>query len=742
MATRPKKAGKLAEKKALETLIEKARTNAQNYCDEISKWCKDTEQALAFQGLGQVERTCKELVRLAHCVNLGGRWFGKRLLVSQEQAAELSQFQTDAAMDAALQKGFPAFDDGKFVKDPQNVTVTIPATEPAADLLPFFAIVRKIHVDVEISRRLGDYYGLTGRQLLFSDCPGFNAEDTMARDHALCLLEMEAVDCVLSLVKSDEFAKGSPFNDIAYKKWGDAREKTILGVSQFDKFTTNDPGWPTLDELLDKDGLLAEETVLQTLQNSLGKLYRFSENNAQRDAVVFYSSFAFICRCASLFKPTKKVTNICNNDGGLEANLSKWRRVAEKLPEDSRLRAILDGYVSDGGGLYLVGRLLDIVEQKTGAQRARLEAELRYCEQNWQDLKQDVETAATEQAEPGAPEFDDDPTKDEDWNRTLKTLQKLQRWLAPFANTIPAEFKKVFDENFESLRERAAQNAGYLIHAVMPDWETLFRSIDANDFTIPRESEQEAQNTSRRSKKTTNADPLRQKFEQLLKALWGEIRTFPYSNAERARMGLTKKPKPTIVDKAFEAYVRKTLEQERDLFPSEYELCQLFAQMNRAKLNPELSEDARRNAEDFCNFYNTKCKGKSLDATRLPLLFENLMEGCELSRPVDAFSPNQSSRTFAWAYELWSEAQRRNKDVADKHRHLMMLSELRASYEESAVYFARGNFNLVKTHYIKRLKERGVEISQYVDDAIAVCYECLRQNSVALDGSLNLGGLF
>ena len=741
-----RRASKIDERNALNALIERAKNNARNYYDEIGAWLRQMSNSPDFEGLVQVKRTLKELDRLALCAEQGRRWFGKRLRVSQKQAAILSQFQTDDKIDAAFQKSFPDYAKYKYVEDEQNVTVTIPETEPAAELLPFFAMVRKIYVDVKISRRLGDYYGLTGRNLLFSDCPGFNAENTMARDHALCLVEMNAVDCVLSLVKSDEFSEGSPFNLIAYKKWGDAREKTILGVSQFDKFTTSDHGWQALDALLTNQGLLAEETVFQTLEGSLGDLYRFCEDNAMSGNFVFYSSFAFINSCARLFESTKKVEDIRRNeDARLSGNLSKWRSLADKLPQNSFLRAILENYVADGGGRSLVGRLLNIVEQKTHAQRRRLAIDLSYCESEWQDLKRDVETAAKNRQDAVAPKPDGDPNDDGDWNRTLETLQKFRYWLEPFDNKIPPEFEKFFVENFEKLRERVARKASSLIHETMvydkmPVWEALFRSLDSGNFTIPMEKEQNAQNMW----KPTNAEPLRKAFASLLTAIQKEIFTFAYGNAERERRKLRRDPRSTIVDKSFKAYVRKKTEQAFDCkFPSKYEFAQLFAQMEKASKNPNLSDDARKGAQTFCDFYRPKCeKEQTFDATRLPLLFEDLMKDLMDSwakdRPVESFCPHQSTRTFVWAYELWTQAP---ENISDKQRHLMMLSELRASYEEAAAYFTRGNVNFVKTHYLKSLKERGYKIVRILDNAIAVCRDCLALNSDGgLDGDDLLGG--
>ncbi|MDZ8187811.1 MAG: proteasome protein [Nostoc sp. ChiSLP02] len=244
-----------------------------------------------------------------------------------------------------------------------------PQRLPTKLLQNSFPLIRRVDIDVKISREIWDVTGAA--KFILIDFPGLGAANSGARDTFLSLRELAEVQTILVLLNGK-----SPGSDRAHKIFTmmqqqrpgqDLKDLILVGVGRFDQLPLeNEGGERELDQLTE-DRDLDEETVFQklkVLQTTIDGAQAFT---TQKDRIVLLSPLLGLADLA------KRSSQVKAGSPEFLANLDypdyldrskrlqdKWRRLSQALLE-SNTRSYLGrqlGYFAQDGSLSKLRELI------------------------------------------------------------------------------------------------------------------------------------------------------------------------------------------------------------------------------------------------------------------------------------------------------------------------------------------------------------------------------------------------
>ena len=344
------------------------------------------------------------------------------------------------------------------------------AQPSAKDLQSSFSLIRRIDVNIEISKEVWDLSSFQGaNEFVLLDFPGLGADDSGVRDAFLSLRELKDVQTILLLLDGRHPGAGTAAkirSMLERDKGQDLRDRIIVGVGRFNQLplghnderaiesllektnttenekkanatenalfeppSSSEPFDP-LASLLEDQGLsekdqglseenqgLSEEDVLAGIDILNRTIVSASNLTTEKENVVLLSQLHGLARLAEHSRLIKVgspefLPQLDKVDSPDDVQMqTQWRQLSQALPANSALKRQLNNFVEDGG----IGRL-----------RALLKAHVAL--HGLRQLLEDTQAAA-------------------------QHLQQQQRELKKILDEIPSFIPVVESKDFLSLRE-------------------------------------------------------------------------------------------------------------------------------------------------------------------------------------------------------------------------------------------------------------------------------------------------
>ncbi|MBD2203452.1 proteasome protein [Calothrix sp. FACHB-1219] len=249
-----------------------------------------------------------------------------------------------------------------------------PQRLPAKLLQNSFPLIRRVDIDVKISREIWDVNGAS--EFILLDFPGLGAANSGARDTFLSLRELAEVQTILVLLNGK-----SPGSDRANKIFTmmqqqrpgqDLKDLILVGVGRFDQLPLDSEGGEReLDQLIQDsiDNPLRESQVFQKLKVLQTTLDAANAFTSQKDRIVLLSPLLGLADLA------KRSTSVKAGSPEFLANLDypdyldrskrlqdKWGQLSENLlATDARnyLGRQLGYFAQDGG----ISKLRELIQK-------------------------------------------------------------------------------------------------------------------------------------------------------------------------------------------------------------------------------------------------------------------------------------------------------------------------------------------------------------------------------------------
>ncbi|RCJ15381.1 proteasome protein [Nostoc sp. ATCC 43529] len=244
-----------------------------------------------------------------------------------------------------------------------------PQRLPTKLLQNSFPLIRRVDIDVKISREIWDVTGAA--KFILIDFPGLGAANSGARDTFLSLRELAEVQTILVLLNGK-----SPGSDRANKIFTmmqqqrpgqDLKDLILVGVGRFDQLPLDSEGGERELDQLTEDRDLHEEIVLQKLKVLQTTIDGAKAFTTQKDRIVLLSPLLGLADLA------KRSTKVKAGSPEFLANLDypdyldrskrlqdKWGRLSQQLL-DSDTRSYLGrqlGYFAQDGSLAKLRELI------------------------------------------------------------------------------------------------------------------------------------------------------------------------------------------------------------------------------------------------------------------------------------------------------------------------------------------------------------------------------------------------
>ncbi len=245
-----------------------------------------------------------------------------------------------------------------------------PQRLPTKLLQNSFPLIRRVDIDVKISREIWDVTGAA--KFILIDFPGLGAANSGARDTFLSLRELAEVQTILVLLNGK-----SPGSDRANKIFTmmqqqrpgqDLKDLILVGVGRFDQLPLESEGGERELDQLTEDRDLHEEVVFQKLKVLQTTIDGAKAFTTQKDRIVLLSPLLGLADLA------KRSTKVKAGSPEFLANLDypdyldrskrlqdKWARLSQRLL-DSDTRSYLGrqlGYFAQDGSL---GKLRELIQ--------------------------------------------------------------------------------------------------------------------------------------------------------------------------------------------------------------------------------------------------------------------------------------------------------------------------------------------------------------------------------------------
>ncbi|MBE9034249.1 proteasome protein [aff. Roholtiella sp. LEGE 12411] len=249
-----------------------------------------------------------------------------------------------------------------------------PQRLPTKLLQNSFPLIRRVNIEVKISREIWDFAGAD--KFILLDFPGLGAANSGARDTFLSLRELAEVQTILVLLNGK-----SPGSDRANKIFTmmqqqrpgqDLKDLILVGIGRFDQLPLDSEGGEReLDQLIEDslaDNPLQEETVFQKLKVLQTIIDGASAFTTQKDRIVLLSPLLGLADLA------KRSSTVKAGSPEFLANLDypdyldrskrlqqKWARLSEHLLKSdarSHLGRQLGYFAQDGG----ISKLRELIQ--------------------------------------------------------------------------------------------------------------------------------------------------------------------------------------------------------------------------------------------------------------------------------------------------------------------------------------------------------------------------------------------
>ena len=439
------------------------------------------------------------------------------------ESADAFEVEADAARNGLTLKADKESIQGMAFTDlpaPAHAVATRPITLTSDLIRDGFPLIRKVSVDVTVSRQMWDFAALTGaNRFVLMDFPGLGAESSGVRDLYLCLGELAEIQTILIVLNGRQPGgnEGTHLYNLLqeHRPGQDIRDMILVAVGRFDQLPIqNEGGEAKLRALAgpaaapapkkaappplvggfvggddDEDdappppvakvgtGPLTDAEILKEVP-ILGTCVAGAESlvpHGRKDRVVFASPmlhFRHLADKAVDFAVGSPEFLAGNRDAmDRSAGVAKlWGAVAGRLPAGSNagLRRWLDDFATDGG----IGRLRALVQSHV---------QMHGLEQRFRDVTVDVEKLKTAVRElrtalPAAagPDARTDEDKLQAAEKQLKALGEVYQGLAHKLGKEGPRFTVTRDDVTSPLDDLLQEEIVFQVFD-WPEWDTLFQ---------------------------------------------------------------------------------------------------------------------------------------------------------------------------------------------------------------------------------------------------------------------------
>lgn len=341
----------------------------RDFVDQIERWGENAWKQSDNPGLRFLIR---ELLTFARSyASCGGALCGNKIIVDAEVAEDgltLADPETDM-------KAMPF---SKLTPAPEYMA-QIPQRITADQLQGAFSLIKRVRVDVKLSRDIWDLVNFTGdNEFVLLDFPGLGAAFSGVRDTYLCMSELAHVQTILVLLNGRNPSSGgcAPIvNEMQRSRKGqDIKDCILVAVGRFDDIPSVElpldnvikAGKEAGGEVFDDDDVFDR---IDVLQNLVAVAQSFTSDK---------SRVAFISPVISLHDAEDKWPDIEVSDGlfkkqmekiipSAEKMRDKWREAATTINDSGTLKTWLDAFAEDGG----ITRLRTLIEDHVSAHGVR-----------------------------------------------------------------------------------------------------------------------------------------------------------------------------------------------------------------------------------------------------------------------------------------------------------------------------------------------------------------------------------
>ena len=362
------------------------------------------------EALGQLEDWCRSAWGTTNNPNL--RYLIRELLAftrAYSRCSGLCQNPQPIEIDAAkarrgLELAEPPRDiQGLSFNDlapPPPALSTAPAFLTTEQIRDTFPLIRKLVVDVKVSRQIWNFSALgEAGNFVLLDFPGLGAANSGVRDLHLCLRELQEVQTILILLNGDRPGgnEGAAIYDLMQKNrpGQEVRDMILVGVGRFDRLPLGNEGEQALKQLAGRPGAastakatasvfqdedevaapavavggLAEKDVLERLPilNTCIAGAEALVPQGRKDRIVLVSPLLHL-KYLEEHNPGLSVGTdkfLLHMRADVEKAMAlrgTWQAVADRLAEgggkDVRLTRWLADFAADGG----IGRVRDLIQ--------------------------------------------------------------------------------------------------------------------------------------------------------------------------------------------------------------------------------------------------------------------------------------------------------------------------------------------------------------------------------------------
>ncbi len=235
-----------------------------------------------------------------------------------------------------------------------------------------FLLLRRVDVEVKVSKDIWNLSNWGDNKFILLDFPGLGADDSGIRDTFLSLRELQEVQTILILLNGRRAGSGTAseiYSMMEQQRGQDLKDRILAGVGRFDQLPLDSE--KSLDELIDHfvREPLRKETVLEKLNVLRTTIASTRALTAEKDRSVLLSPMLGLADLAKRSSQVKigseEFLSQLNYPGKLDESKrmrDKWRQLSVRLLEsDSRstLGRQLGYFAQDGG----IGRLRELLQK-------------------------------------------------------------------------------------------------------------------------------------------------------------------------------------------------------------------------------------------------------------------------------------------------------------------------------------------------------------------------------------------
>lgn len=334
--------------------------------ESYENWCKEVWNKTQNLELRYLLRELVIFIRT--CISYGAYLYGENFDIDRTTA--------DKGLKLAAHIP-PPNQELKFEDIPSVNMIPVDDKQLSPEVLEnSFSLIRRVNINVKVSKEIWEL-GTTQdtAKFILLDFPGLGSANSGVRDTFVSLRELESVQTILILLNAK-----TPGNDRAnkivsmleqQKPKQNLKDQILVGVSRFNQLLEGDEAEGKLDQLIDINGSLTEQTVLQKLDVLKTITNDAKGFTSQAERIVLLDQLMGLRKLAQRSSEvqigTTEFLATLQNSSLLEVSKGiseKWGRLSERLlktDSDLYLAKQLDWFALDGGISKLRQLLLDHV---------------------------------------------------------------------------------------------------------------------------------------------------------------------------------------------------------------------------------------------------------------------------------------------------------------------------------------------------------------------------------------------